>query len=340
MIDVRRSGGMLFENNVIFNDFNALGGNNGGVPLRFDPGGGYNWVRSNIFMDASDGCINAGDGYNCNGCRIDYNIGFDCNTGWATGVGSSESDIANCKNLATCDPLFVNASGGNFKVNASSPAIDLGDTTAAVPIGGGLRRDRGRFERNATPDIANPTQTYDDAPKSSMTFTDDTPRICFDNEDFDRRMVAELPIACATPNDPNSPCYDVMTAFELQLDQSKRFSSWDGIMPTFTTGKVVLSPPANSACYVLPSGNRLGAGDWYVRVRTYDTHQPGIPGSWSVPVRLKVLPLPPCQISYCTGPGLRCEYESNYGGCCRYHLVSDETCESVETAPPSACGCP
>jgi hypothetical protein len=55
----------------------------------------------------------------------------------------------------------------------------------------------------------------------------------------------------------------------------------------------------------------------------------------------KIVSCGPCEVSYCSGEGVRCTFNNTcgVGGCCNYSCAADPTCLGPDPCPLNACGC-
>jgi len=194
---------------------------------------------------------------------VDFNLfwsnGADLDWGGASRSLLAQAPSGNCLGGSgdPCDPLFVRAEAGDFRLLAGSPAIDAGDPFAPVPEGGGARRDIGRHELGAG----------GDAPQAGFTVADTTPRITWTLDDLNRRDGGD----------------DAQARFQLQIDSRPTFDGAGGA-PLLDTGSVASSDEQ----YIVPSLRVLAPGDYNIRVRQWDG-QSATPGAWSVPVRFRIV---------------------------------------------------
>jgi len=133
----KKSGGLIFRNNVFYNLGQGLSG--GTIPEIT--------VVNNVFYNVQGACGGGGAGsvqknniyYGCKGVEgTDYNLLFNT-SGKPKGTG----------NLLNVDPMFVNPEKLDFRLKPGSPAIDAGDPSMPVPPGGGKRIDIGAYEFGA-----------------------------------------------------------------------------------------------------------------------------------------------------------------------------------------------
>ncbi|MCP4212937.1 MAG: hypothetical protein GY764_15875 [Halieaceae bacterium] len=107
--------------------------------------GTWSTVRDNILAgnDAGLSSLNGGTLFN------DYNLFYDNTANFSQNpyafLGQRPNDILNQ------DPLFVNPGQGDYHLQLGSPALDVADELAPVPIGGGSRADMGYSELVAVP---------------------------------------------------------------------------------------------------------------------------------------------------------------------------------------------
>jgi parallel beta-helix repeat protein len=112
------------KNNQFYN--NLVYGSHAGVRVW---GNADNTLVANNTIYGNKGYGIRVDSTNSDNTRIINNISFGNGGGQIEDVGSGTSK----QNNLTTDPKFVNAGGGDFGLQAGSPAIDKGMTLAAVP---------------------------------------------------------------------------------------------------------------------------------------------------------------------------------------------------------------
>lgn len=156
----------------------------------------------------------------------------------------------------SCDPKFANAAADDFRLTASSPAIDATDPALALPVpsGGGSLRDAGAAEFGASG-----LPPYDYQPSASLD--DSTPRFTWSLTDPDNLLNA------LNPSD--YPGVDTQGGFEVQIDPLQTFDSVSGNRPMFSSGIIESATQG----YTLPDANALAPGDYYVRIRQHDNNQ-------------------------------------------------------------------
>ena len=125
------SSNFLIHHNVVYNFFNV------GIYLHLG-GSRNNQVYNNTVWHAGNGIWGQGDSN-----VLVYNNLSDVDIG----VGTDKQN-----NLVTSDPRFVNASGGDFHLQAGSPAIDAGRQLPGITDGfAGNAPDIGAYEFGVTP---------------------------------------------------------------------------------------------------------------------------------------------------------------------------------------------
>ena len=287
-----RGGEITVENNVFYNleDIGILAN-------EFT---GFGTYRNNIFMGNTVGLRLRGGilpGSSTTGAIVDYNIFYQNGSDFVVPIGEEalldHLPVGSClggpaPSLPQCDPKFVNVSARDFRLQAGSPAIDAGDPLSPVPMGGGSRRDIGRYESGAA------TPPYEYQPKFNVS--DTTPRFGWDIVDVDNLLddlFDDLP-----PGDR-----DYQTRYQVQIDPKPSFDSLSDGRPMLDSG--VVSSLVEG--YTVPDGRALAAGDYYFRVRVWDDNDTVNKGSWSdYQLRFRVgssEPSPPYLASQVPAPG-------------------------------------
>ncbi len=128
-----------------------------------------NTIADNLGDDAVKLCDNGSDVWFVdniawNNSGVDFRVFDDCSSGQETGEARSRSNLYQSaslvaigdsgSNLVGTDPLFVNAAGGNYRLQNASPAVNSGVTTgsmADIDLAGnprvvGSEVDRGAYE--------------------------------------------------------------------------------------------------------------------------------------------------------------------------------------------------
>ncbi|MGH9867898.1 MAG: right-handed parallel beta-helix repeat-containing protein [Candidatus Polarisedimenticolia bacterium] len=245
-----RSGGLIVENNV----FHALQG----AAVQVNEQAPFGQYRNNIFSSCGTGLRFAGAATSIAGSVVDFNLFFsngqDVEWGGASQALLDHAPADNCLGTqgGSCDPMFVHADSGDFRLRAGSPAIDAGDPFAGIPSGGGARLDIGRHELGSqeVPGLPYEQQTQ-------FSIADGTPRIAWKLEDLDGD--------------------DGQARYQVQIDTRPTFDGTRG-EPLIDSGMVTSSEEQ----YIVPADRELAPGEYYVRVRQWDRHAPS-PGIWSGP---------------------------------------------------------
>ncbi|HEY3176039.1 MAG TPA: right-handed parallel beta-helix repeat-containing protein [Candidatus Polarisedimenticolia bacterium] len=261
-----RGGEMMVENNTFYNIED--------IAVLANEFTGFGTYRNNIFMKCGQGLRLRGGilpASSTTGAVADYNI-FYQNTSDFQYPAGEEGDMAhlptgNCLGGAPpssllCDPKFVNAAAYDFHLQAGSAAIDAADPVSPVPVGGGSRRDVGRFEYGAA------TPPYD--MQSKFSVQDSTPRFTWDIVDVDNELEAlfdDLP-----PGD-----VDFQTRYQVQIDPKATFDSLSQGRPMLDSG--VVSSLVEG--YTVPDNRSLASGEYYIRVRLWDDNDNTNRGAWS-----------------------------------------------------------
>ncbi|HZI95205.1 MAG TPA: right-handed parallel beta-helix repeat-containing protein [Patescibacteria group bacterium] len=258
---ILRGGEIIVENNTFYNLEHS-----GIQLLEFTSHGTY---RNNIFMKCAVGIRYRGGilpGSSTQGVIMDDNIFYNNGTDYIIPTGDlaflSHPPTGNCfggpaPSNPACDPKFVNAVAKDFHLLAGSPAIDASDPLSPVPVGGGTRRDIGRFETGA----AAPPYEY----QSLFTVSDSTPRISWHINDVDN-LLGDLPAGDV----------DFQTKYQLQIDPKHSFDSLSDGRPMLDSG--VVSSLVED--YTVPDSRALPTGEYYVRVRQWDDND-FTKGAWS-----------------------------------------------------------
>jgi hypothetical protein len=280
-VQVLRCGKALIENNTFVNTKRGIS------YLEFSR---YITARNNVIVDTDLAfdfmeLLGSPPGATAVGAVIAYNYTFNNRNDFmfrhpGTGRPVGDTDpfapggdpgaltlIGNCfggprpSGNTACDPKFVNAAGDDYRLDPNSPLIDAGDPNTPVPIGGGTRVDVGGLESGS----ARPYAYQPHFPSVG----DRTPRITWTLLDPDNFLNAF---------DPNDfPTTDSQTAFELEIDTSRRFDSVNGSRPIFASGTILSTVEG----YTVPESHALPPGDYYVRVRQRDQYLLGWTGAWS-----------------------------------------------------------
>ncbi len=162
-------------NNVIYNSATAIIGNHGGISVLDDA---YDTlIYNNIIYQANDVSGLRVTGAAATSTISDYNIYYSTQPTatnmfhWGVTSGTFYTNLTNFRvaypaleaNSISVDPQFILASARNFLLATTSPAIDIGTTTALVTndyLGvirpQGVRYDLGVYERLTTADVTSP----------------------------------------------------------------------------------------------------------------------------------------------------------------------------------------
>ncbi len=209
-------------------------------------------------------------------------------------------------NAVMADPVFHQASQGDYTLDAGSAGIDAGPQNLPIPEGGGVRTDMGAYEKGAGEALYQyqaVASVKDLTPSFSWTFTDQ--------------------------DDGAS-----QSAYRVQVDSVPWFDSDDLIDSNWHSGA--------DTSWTVPRQFELTEGKWYFRVKTRDDK--GVDGPWSDPhLAIQVSPAPTCAaqsatacdaLSGCDGQWLAASDEER---CCAGQCVA---CPDADTDgyQDSACG--
>ncbi len=128
---------------------------------------------------------------------------------------------------SSCNPMFVNAAGGDFTLQSGSPAIDAGDPHLARA---GRRRLARRYRTVRV--RRRGTVPYQYEPK--FTVADQTPRFTWNIHDVDNDL--DSLINNLAPGDT-----DYQTKYQIQIDPTRTFDSVGGTRPLLDSGQVSIS---------------------------------------------------------------------------------------------------
>lgn len=257
-----RSGEITVDNNVFYNVEGV-----GILEFEFTE---YSTFRNNIFMNNGYGILLRGgilSGSATTGTIADYNVFYQNDVDLSIPSGETgllaHAPLGNClggppPSNPACDPRFVNAAAKDFHLQSGSPAIDAGDPSNPVPVGGGSRVDIGRYEVGA----AAPPYNY----QSRFTVGDTTPRFGWDIRDIDN-VIGDL-LAGDT---------DFQTRYQVQIDPKPTFDSLSEGRPMLDSG--VVSSLVEG--FTVPNSRALTTGEYYMRVRQWDDNDAGNRGAWS-----------------------------------------------------------
>ena len=250
---------------------------------------GFGTYRNNIFLENNVGIRLRGGilpGSSSTGAVVDYNMFYGNQSDFLIIAGEEpfldHLPVGNCMGgplpgNAACDPKFVNAAARDFHLQTGSPAINAADPLSPVPVGGGTRRDIGRYEAGA----ATPPYDY----QSRFTVQDPTPRFTWNIVDVDNKLddlFDDLP-----PGDR-----DYQTRYQIQIDPRPTFDSLSPGRPALDSG--VVSSTVEG--FTVPDSRTLASGEYYVRIRQWDDNDAVNKGSWSdhnLRFRVAGEPVPP-----------------------------------------------
>lgn len=126
-------------NNTLYKN-DILGGGSGQLFVQYDTRN--NVIKNNIFVASSTDVLIYNEYSKNAGNVLDYNLYFvpggsdEANWTWKnkeyTGFSAYKKGTGNDAHSLSINPEFVNAAGGNFHLQSSSPAIDAGDTDRAI----------------------------------------------------------------------------------------------------------------------------------------------------------------------------------------------------------------
>lgn len=126
-------------NNTVYNN-DLLGEGSGQLYVQYDAKN--NVIKNNIFVASSTGVLIYNEYTKNSGNVVDYNLYFspggstDAFWTWKNkdyaGFSAYQAGTGNDAHSLFKDPAFVNASGGDFHLQSSSPAIDAGSTDNAI----------------------------------------------------------------------------------------------------------------------------------------------------------------------------------------------------------------
>ncbi|MGG4091062.1 choice-of-anchor Q domain-containing protein [Paenibacillus lautus] len=128
----------VVNNTVYKND--TLGDGSGQLYVQYDTKN--NVIKNNIFVASSTDVLIYNEYTQNSGNVVDYNLYFapggESNANWTwknkdyTGFSAYKAGTGNDAHSLFKDPKFVNAAGGDFHLQSSSPAIDAGSTDTAI----------------------------------------------------------------------------------------------------------------------------------------------------------------------------------------------------------------
>lgn len=118
------NGAKIF-NNTFFNTNRAGNSSYGAITNDWNLPAGSLDIENNIFY------VHAGTPYNSGSNGVPPGAGIIAHNLWFNGSGSASFDAA----PVTADPLFVNAAGGDFHLQAQSPAIGAGASGVTALVG-------------------------------------------------------------------------------------------------------------------------------------------------------------------------------------------------------------
>ncbi|MEC0183171.1 right-handed parallel beta-helix repeat-containing protein [Paenibacillus peoriae] len=126
-------------NNTLYKN-DTFDGGSGQLFVQYDTQN--NVIKNNIFVASSTGVLIYNEYTKNSGNVVDYNLYFapggssEANWTWKnkeyTGFSAYKKGTGNDAHSLFIDPKFVNAAGGDFHLQSSSPAIDAGDTDRAI----------------------------------------------------------------------------------------------------------------------------------------------------------------------------------------------------------------
>lgn len=126
-------------NNTVYNN-DILGDGSGQLYVQYDTRN--NVIKNNIFVASSTGVLIYNEYAKNSGNVVDYNLyyspGGSADAFWTwkskdyTGFSAYKAGTGNDAHSLFMDPKFVNAPGGDFHLQSSSPAIDAGSTDHAI----------------------------------------------------------------------------------------------------------------------------------------------------------------------------------------------------------------
>ena len=137
--------GIVFEDGSSGATYNNTVAGNSGTAVLASGSGSWAGVHNSILASNATGLSTAGDGAIFNDYNLLYGNTHDYQDDAGTGLVQRSHEITGQ------DPLFIDPAAGDYRLQASSPAVDSGEPLAPVPVGGGAVSDMGYDEVLAVP---------------------------------------------------------------------------------------------------------------------------------------------------------------------------------------------